>query len=113
MKIMLVQADCFKKQFDLQCKVLDGKIKDVLMKESMRSLRWSLRHKSKLYVFDELKREVGFVEHLVLFSDVHHMIPKNELFELLKKVLPPDIFVAFLCGNIFNKTVFLFRREIR
>ena len=42
----------------------------------------------------------------MFLSNMHHMIPREQFLDCLKKVLAPDTFKAFLHGSIFDKTTF-------
>ena len=42
----------------------------------------------------------------MFFSNMHHMIPREQFLDCLKKVLPLDAFESFLHGSIFDTTTF-------
>ena len=62
---MVAQVDSLKKELDLQDKVLDVRIiKEALIKREYDEFQMAMQHKSKLYIYQELKHEIQFEEYL-------------------------------------------------
>ena len=63
-KTWLAQVDSLKRELDLQDKALNIKImKEALAKRECEEFEMCLQHKSKLQVYREVKRKVGFEEY--------------------------------------------------
>ena len=64
-KCWLAHVNSLRKELDLQDKILERKlIKEALDRRVCEEFELALRHKSKLHVYKELKRGVGFEEYL-------------------------------------------------
>ena len=63
-KSWLAQVNSLKKELDIQIKTLNLKIiKEVLTKRECEEFEMCIEHKSKLRVYREVKREIGFEEY--------------------------------------------------
>ena len=64
-KCWIAHVNSLRKELDLQDKILERKlIKEALDRRECEEFEMALRHKSKLLVYKELKRGVGFEEYL-------------------------------------------------
>ena len=64
-KCWLAHVNYLRKELDLQVFILERKlIKEALDRRECEEFEMALRHKSKLRVYKELKRGVGFEEYL-------------------------------------------------
>ena len=69
-KCWLAHANSLRKELNLQDKILEVKlIKQALARRECEEFEMALRHKSKLRVYKELKRGVGFEEYLKYAKD--------------------------------------------
>ena len=64
-KSWVARIESLKKELELQNKVLHVKqIHNVIESKQFKEFEMGLKHKSKLCIYKELKREVGFEEYL-------------------------------------------------